>query len=440
MNHKTFPLRLLFVVASLVFAVQQIGAFTLTIQRDAMASPSLEEGQEWVAPSSADSLCVVSGVVTNDHHDPMPHVNVTVPNEHVAVVTNEDGLFTLKCQRRPAFIILSHVGYHQRRVNLSHQLTGLHIQLMPASVVLQDVIVVSQNAREILEAAMAKIPYNYNDHDELYTCFYRETVQKRQRYINVAEAVAQLYKTPVYRNPSSDRVAIEKGRRLLSPKTNDTLGVKIMGGPNTPIWIDIVKNKDFILNDEDLQYYDFQMEVPTILDERPQYVIRVKPVRSAPYALFSGLFYIDRETLAFTRAELSLDMSDRLKATRYMLVRKPAGVRFKPREMTVLVNYHYDGTQTRISYVRALFRFNCDWKRRLLATSFTAKSELVVTDRAMGEIKAPRGRDTFFQRDAFFDKVAYFEDPDFWHDYNIIEPSESLEQAIDKLRKKIAER
>ncbi len=401
----------------------------------------------WLTASTAsaftdggDSLCVISGVVTNDHRVPMPHVNVTVPNEHVAVVTNEDGAFTLKCQRQPSHIILSHVGYHQRRVKLNRQFTDLRIQLVPASVVLSDVIVVANNALEILNAAMAKIPDNYNNEDELYTCFYRETVQKRSRYINVAEAVAQLYKTPVYLNPSTDRVAIEKGRRLLSPKASDTLGVKIMGGPNTPIWIDIVKNKDFILNPEDMQYYDFSMETPTSLDDRPQYVIRVKPVRSAPYALFTGLFYIDRETLAFTRAELSLDMSDRGKATRYMLVRKPMGVRFKPREMSVLVNYHYDGQQTRISYVRALFRFNCDWKRRLLATSFTAQSELVVTDRAVGKVKAPRGRDSFYQRDAFFDKVSYFEDPDFWHDYNIIEPSESLEQAIDKLRKRIAER
>lgn len=31
------------------------------------------------------------------------------------------------------------------------------------------------------------------------------------------------------------------------------------------------------------------------------------------------------------------------------------------------------------------------------------------------------------------DRVEYFKDPEFWEDYNIIEPTESLDKAIDKL-------
>lgn len=392
-----------------------------------------------------ESLFVVSGIVVAENNQPMAHVNVSVPDEHVAVVTNEDGVFTLKCTKQPPYIIVSHVGYHQRKVKVADHLSGsakegLRIQLKPATVVLNDLIVVANNAEDILRKAMLKIPDNYSREDELYTCFYRETVQKRRRYINVAEAVAKLYKSPVTYKPTSDRVAIEKGRRLISPKPNDTLGVKIMGGPNTPIWIDIVKNRDFILNDDDLKYYSFSMDSPVTIDERLQYVIIANPSHNAPYALFGGKFYIDYETMAFTRAELSLDMSDRGKATQFMLVKKPWGVRFKPREMSVIVNYHYDGQLTRISYVRSFFRFNCDWKKKLFSTSFTAQSEIVVTDRETGDIRIPRGRDSFYQRDSFFDKVSYFEDPGFWRDYNIIEPTESLEQAIGKLRKKVAER
>ena len=383
---------------------------------------------------SSSPLVEISGLVTNEKGAPMPHVYVSVPGERVSVVTNEDGVFTLKCRARPTFIHVSHIGYHPRKYMLGQNLSKLVISLKPATVVLQDVIIMADNAREILQAAMEKIPDNYNRRGELLTCFYRETVQKRQRFIHVAEAVAQLYKAPVFNAPSADRVAIEKGRRLLSPKSSDTLGVKIMGGPNTPIWLDLVKNREFLLNDDDMQYYDFVMDSPVTLDERPQYVIRLKP-RQAPYALFNGLLYIDRETLAFTRAELQLDVSDRAKATRAMLVKKPAGVKFKPREMAITINYHFDGEMSRISYVSVLFRFNCDWQKRLLATSFTARSELVVTGVETQGFQVPRGRDSFFQRDAFFDKVAFFEDADFWKEYNIIEPTESLEQAIGKLKK-----
>ena len=209
-----------------------------------------------------------------------------------------------------------------------------------------------------------------------------------------------------------------------------------MGGPTSAIYLDFVKNTDLILNAEDLTHYDFIMEDPVFIAERPHYVIRLDPRYVAPYALYYGTFYIDWETLAFTRAELSLDMRDKEKATNMILVSKPAGVKFRPREMTILVNFKYDGVFSRISYVKNVFRFNCDWKKRLFATSFTAVSELVVTDRKEENITPIKGRNSFYQRDSFFDKVEFFEDPDFWADYNIIEPTESLEDAIDKLRKK----
>ena len=79
-------------------------------------------------------------------------------------------------------------------------------------------------------------------------------------------------------------------------------------------------------------------------------------------------------------------------------------------------------------------RFNCDWRKRLLATSYTAVNELVVTD--VREPAVPIARaDAFRTVDILSDKASEFLDPDFWKDYNIIEPTESLEHAVNRLRK-----
>ena len=384
-----------------------------------------------------DFTSVVSGIVTDTHGVPLSHVNVMADSTNISVVTNDDGFFTLKTPEQPAFIVISHIGYKSRRIPvISGKTANMRIRLQSNSIVLNDVVVKSGDPKKIFYEALDKIPENYSAKPDLFTTFYRETVQKRQRYIYIAEAVASLYKTSYRMLPRSDKVAIDKGRRLLSPSHRDTLGVKIMGGPTSAIYLDFVKNTDLILNAEDLTHYDFIMEDPVFIAERPHYVIRLDPRYVAPYALYYGTFYIDWETLAFTRAELSLDMRDKEKATNMILVSKPAGVKFRPREMTILVNFKYDGVFSRISYVKNVFRFNCDWKKRLFATSFTAVSELVVTDRKEENIIPIKGRNSFYQRDSFFDKVEFFEDPDFWADYNIIEPTESLEDAIDKLRKK----
>ena len=383
-------------------------------------------------------LATVSGtVVAAADGQRIAGASVSDEGRTVAVVTNDDGYFVLKMDSLPRAIVVSHLGYRTQRVLLSAGTSGLTVRLRPASVQLSELLVVADDPRQLVQKAIGRITHNYPRQPELYHCFYRETAMKRQHFITVAEGVLDMYKSAYGRGMGRDRVAIRKGRRLLSPKRSDTLSVKVLGGPMGAVILDMVKNPDFLLNDEDLDNYDMKMEAPQVIGDRQQYVVSIMPRRQLHYALHTGRLYIDRQTLAFTRIELSLDMSDREKATRAILVRKPLGVRFRPREVTFLVDYHTDGDVWRLSYVRTQFRFNCDWRRRLLATSFTATCEMVVTSMADAQGVQPiRGRDSFDQRDAFFDKVEYFRDPDFWQDYNIIEPTETLDKAIERIVRK----
>ncbi|MBR5061597.1 MAG: carboxypeptidase-like regulatory domain-containing protein [Prevotella sp.] len=381
---------------------------------------------------------VISGTVYQEKSNiPVRQASVVAEGTHVSVVTNEDGFFTLKADVPPKYITVSHLGYQSKRIRITPgQTEPLRVLLKPTAVELKEVVVWTGDPRELVNIAIRKIPDNYSNKPELFNAFYRETAMKRQHYVYVAEGVVDMYKTSYKHGNLKDKVAIRKGRRLLSPRRGDTLSVKVMGGPVQPVQLDIAKNLDFLFNEEDLRCYDFSMLEPTTINDRQQYVVAIEPKWSLDWALFYGKLYIDRETLAFTRAELSLDMSDIDKATRMMLVKKPLGVKFRPKELVTLIDYRYEDGVTRLSYVRNTFRFNCDWKRRLFATAFTAVCEMVVTDKAKTEVHPIAGRDSFDSRDAFYDKVDYFRDPHFWENYNIIEPSESLDKAIDKLVKR----
>ena len=400
----------------------------------------------FVAVAGWPQAVVLSGTVT-DASTGRPVAGASVTWGHVSVVTNDDGFFTLKNDVAGEQAVVSHVGYKSQRISAPAQ--DQRIQLHPTTIQLQEVLVMADNAREIVMTAISKIPKNYSTRPELFSCFYRETTMKRQHYISVAEGVVDMYKTGYTHGTHRDAVAIRKGRRLLSPRKGDTLSVKVTGGPVVPLMLDLVKNTEFLLNKKELDNYELTMEMPTTIAERSHYVVSIKPRCKQPYALYYGQLYIDQETLAFTRAELTLDMSDRQKATAMMLVRKPAGVRFRPKELSCLIDYRYDEGVTRISYVRTTFRFNCDWKRRLFSTSFAAFCEMAVTGisgisgksgksgtSGKSGLSGISGRDSFDQRDAFFDKVDFFRDPAFWQDYNIIEPSERLDKAIGKLIKK----
>ena len=376
---------------------------------------------------------VVSGVVVDQKTgDPLRQVSVSAGR--ISVVTNEDGDFTLKLNEMPPTVNISHLGYKSQRLSVKEGHTeGLRIRLVPTSFQLREIVVRNHDPRELVDIAINKIPDNYSKVPELLKGFYRETAMKRRHYIYVAEGVEDMYKTPYNRGTSRDRVAIIKGRRLLSQNTSDTLGIKVVGGPVQAVVMDLVKNRDFLLNKEDLDNYSFSLGAPEFINDRQQFVVMMEPQLVTDYALYHGKLYIDAERLAFTRIELDLDMRDKDKATQTMLVKKPLGVRFKPRELSTVVDYRYDEGVTRISYLRNIFRFNCDWKRRLFSTSFTATCEMAVTDSQSDDVQPIANRSSFDSRDAYYDKVEYFLDPEYWSNYNIIEPSESLDKAIKRL-------
>jgi len=391
--------------------------------------------------AQSDSVWTFSGkVIDAKTHKGMPYVSIT--DRQVGTVTNEQGEFTLKLQSEPQTVTFSYVGYKTRRLSAGECKTlmaeGKPVQMQASSVVLSEIVVRGSDARDIVLKAIDKIEDNYPHQANLLRGFYRETVQKRHRFISVSEGVVDLYKTAYNRQNWRDGVSISKGRRLLSQKPSDTLSVKLQGGPVLPVHLDLVKERDILLNEEELLKYDLSFLTTKTTGDRLQYVIELKPRVITDYALYRGHLYIDQETLAFTKIDLQLDMTDVDKVTRMILRKKPFSLRFTPRELTLSIDYKTDDGVTRINYIRNVIRFRCDWKRRVFKSNFTVVSEMVVTDRKEGEgVKPIRIRDTFNRSDNFYDKVIYFNDPHFWGSENIIEPTEDLLEGIDKIKRKL---
>lgn len=360
-------------------------------------------------------------------------VHVSVPGRHHATVTNADGEFILKSDRRIEAVQFSYLGYKSRWVAASPE---LKVSLVRESISLPEASIVSGDPETIVRAALARVPDTYCPQPELLECFYRETVQKRNRYTYVAEAVARLYRERTSnRFAGNDASALEKSRLLVSQRKRDTVSVKTQGGPQMALNCDFLKNPELLFSEDEMALYRFEMDMPAYIGDRLQFVIKMIPDRTVDYALYFVTLYIDRDNLTFTRIEASLDMRDQLKAIRAILVSKPMSLRFFPEEATLVLNYRPIGDdKIRLEYFRSTMRFSCDWRKRLFKTRYTAVNELVVTDVRPEAIPIPR-RERFRSNDFLNDKAEEFQDPDFWADYNIIEPSESLEHAINRLRK-----
>lgn len=387
----------------------------------------------------------VSGVVRDkESRKKLENVAVSLVGTPIGTVTNAEGVFSLKIPHMDTIpqLELSHIGYMNARFSASapEGSNNMHatILMIPIALQLNEVVAYGNSARSIVEEALERIPKNYPSGESMTSAFYRETVQKGHRYISISEAMLDVYKTS-YRQRTSDRdkVQIDKARRLLSQKQSDTLGVKVVGGPNLPLFMDVVKNAYALFDEETLDYYSFAQESSVFIDDRLQYVISFRPRVKLDYALYVGRVFIDREHLAFTRTEFELDLSDRERAVAAILYKKPLGLRFRPQKVSFLITYRQHDGVTCLNYICNEMCFKCDWKRRLFSSSYVARSEMVAVDREERPERVIARRDAFKPYQVFYDIVKEYWSEDFWKDYNIIEPTESLENAVKKLRKQM---
>lgn len=397
------------------------------------------------ADNDKDYLTINGVVKDKNTRKDLEFVTVSIPGTHIGTVTNEEGRFSLKVKDslQATVVELSHVGYNIVRVSIGKKdmRDGVYYLTPVDPYRLKEVVVRSWESPEQLVAeALKRVGGNYSNRDAMLTGFYRETSQKKNQYITISEAILHIYKTDYTTGVEKDGVELYKGRQLLSQKRGDTLAVKLVGGPNMSVYVDFVKNPEILFEESNLSYYQFKMGAQTRIGDRPQYVVSFVPQVELPYSLMKGVLYIDQESLSFTKAEVSLDMKDRDKATRLILKKKPKGLRFRPEELTFLITYKQDDGMSRLNYIRNEIRFKCDWKRKLFATSYTVISEMVVTE-SVDEHMPVVSRKNFLQaKESLSDKVMNFYDADFWGAYNIIEPTESLDNAVGKLMKQYKDR
>ena len=134
---------------------------------------------------------------------------------------------------------------------------------------------------------------------------------------------------------------------------------------------------------------------------------------------------------ALTAAERmeQLEQTPMEETTQKQLFPHGAGIRLSS------VTYRYQDGKSYLNYLRNNIRFKCDWKKRLFSCTFTTSTEMVMVDRNDRPEERIRMKNAFKQQEVFYDVVEEYWNEDFWKDYNIIEPTESLESAVKKLKK-----
>ncbi|MFN8254298.1 MAG: carboxypeptidase-like regulatory domain-containing protein [Bacteroidales bacterium] len=367
--------------------------------------------------------------------------SVSIVGSHIGTVTNIDGEFVIKVKNslNAQEIEFTHIGYKSLKVSIAELKPEENIiSLDPASVVLDEVTVRPEDARELMRMSIKKIPENYSTNSFNSVGFYRETIKQRRDYLSISEAIVDIYKASYTKDLDDDKIRIYKGRKSANVKRADTLAVKLEGGPYTTLLFDIVKNPYVLISDEVIYMYDFTITSIKTIDKDLCYEVSFSPrVSYSDIPLYQGKYYVDIKTLAINSAEFSMDLSDIEAASSMFVKKKPIGLRLTPTSTSYLISYKQKDGKYYFNYSRSEVNFKCKWNKKLFNSNYSVMSEMAITDWTMDKAEKYSNKEILKKNAIFEEEVTAFTDDNFWGEYNTIEPDESIQAAIEKYSKKM---
>ena len=381
-------------------------------------------------------------VVDAETGNPLVFASVAVKETNVATITNIDGEFIIKIAETQTSrnLEVTYLGYKNKVVPLTDlRVEGYKnvISMTSAPIPIREIIVKPIDPEVIVRNAIGRIGKNYIDEPNLMTAFYRETIRKNRTYVSIGEAVVEIFKAPYNNDLRYDGARIYKGRKGSDVEKMDTVLFKLQGGPVSVMQLDLVKNTESVLTMDAMKYYDYSLSTVIEIDDRPHYVITFKQKPSVDMPLFLGNLYIETSTYAITEAEFGFNMEDKDAVSSIFIKKKPLGMQVTPEVATYRVKYREQDGKWYFAYSRAEVRFKVNWKRRVFNTFYTTMSEMAITDRTNEEVIKFAGKEKLRYNDVFTEQVEAFTDPEFWGDYNVIEPDQSIESAIRRLSRKL---
>jgi len=366
---------------------------------------------------------------------------LTVEGTNISTVTNTEGNFLLKVPNniKSESLVITFLGYATKTVALSSLKEENNKIAMDVLVteLPQVNISVPREAVNLVKETLRRKGENYLAEPSVMTAFYRETIKKRRKNVSLSEAVVTIFKTP-YTSSRRDAVQMYKARKSTDYSKLDTLVLKLQGGPFNALYVDVMKYPEYIFAEDTIDDYTFSFDRSTRINDRLIYVINFRQRNYIREPLYEGKLYIDVEKKILTSAIYSLNITDREMASRLFVRKKPRNANVYPTEVAYRVDYREKDGRWYYGYSNAMLEFKIDWDKKLFNSVYSMTCEMAITDWEKNqELSEPRFKDRLKSSMILSDEAVGFSDPDFWGEYNIIEPEKSIESAIRKIQRQL---
>lgn len=392
-------------------------------------------------PSDSCRLMAITGkVVDKETNEPIPYGTVSIVNSSVGNITNQNGEFRLTISDTTSFIQFSHMGYETQIIE-TRFLTGQPsiISLVPKVIPIQEVVIRVLNPLRLLRELAENKARNYSQTPFYLTTFYREGIERKNKFVSLTEAIFKIYKSPYIKYTPSDQVKLLKMRRISDPAEKDTLVTKMKSGIEACLLLDIMKNTPEFLTIHEPSPYNYAPTDITVLDDKLVNVVYFEQKKSVDYPLYKGELYIDPDSSTLLRARFEINPRYIGKATSMLVEKKSRNLQIIPQKAVYTVSYKKWKGLYYINHVRGDLHFKVKRKKQLFG-GYPVHAWFEMATCKIDTIQVYRfARQETLPVRTIFSDTHFSYDAGFWGDFNYIPTEEELNAAIRKISLKIEE-
>lgn len=388
---------------------------------------------------SIKTIVIKGYIFDEENKSTLSYVSVGILEENIGTISNNDGFFTLKVPAGFAgsSLIVSHIGYMSQYIPIRlirEQKVDIYLKRRIISI--QEVIIRYFDPKTIVEKAMDRRKINNNREPVYTTSFYREGVQKNNRYLSYSEAVFKVYKSPYTLGENFDQVKMLKSRKVQNPDASDTVFLKLKSGVLSALQLDIVKCVPGFLDQTLPSDYIYTYSDLVSHNSTEAYAITFVQKKEINDALYKGTLYIDKENFAVLGADFEINPAYLEQAAEALILKKSPKLIVKLEKINYSISYSSFGEKYYLNHVRCEIQLKTRLRNRLSYDNFKTFLELATCSIDTSNVEKFARQDVI-RTNVVFSDAPYTNDDAFWSDFNVITPEAKLTEELTKIIGKI---
>jgi len=394
-----------------------------------------------ICNAQSDYIEFSGKIINAENKEPLIFANLNLLESNISTISNSKGAFKIKIPKSHSSskVKVSFIGFKTRIIDLKlfddKNTISLNVYVTPLS---EMVMSIPKDVEGLVRETLSNSGKNYLEENTIMTAFYRETIKRKRRNVSLSEAVVNIYKSSYKIYSKKDGIKILKIRKDTDYSRLDTVALKLSGGPFNTLFQDIIKYPNYFIPSFFISNYSFSVHRTSKINNTSVYVIRFKQKEDIIEPFYYGELYIDGKNKILLSATYSLNVSDREKASELFVKKKPKGANVWPTKAAYRVDYAERNGKWFYSYSNLSIDFKVNWYKKIFNTTYSLSAEMAITDWIENRTSDyPKRKELINPSIILTDSKVGFKDLNFWGEDNIIEPENSIQNAIKKIKKKL---